>query len=284
MSVLGAILMVIAGIGAVVGMRLSKSGMAQGRFIAGGCALLAVVLAVVGLSSKKDSNPALVTSLNRYSYAAGHNLGRHLAENYNGSRALVLVEPTWPGEEPDILQAGIEEGLRQGMGSDLELVDVVPVDPPPGYIEKVRASLVAGKVSLPAGVSEDWIPVLERGHGRWFSSNYLATLLASHKGTFDVLISAVGVPRDFANSPLVRSADLPKAIAVLNPLEMPMAGLVGSGVVDALVVLKPSLNPWQDANEAPQDIDEAFEKRFVLVTKDNVKAMAEAYPDVPNLR
>jgi hypothetical protein len=222
--------------------------------------------------------------LNRYNYAAGEALGRHLAENNSGSRALLLVEPTWPGEKADILQTSIEEGLRQGMGSNLDLVDVVPVDPPPGYTERVRESMKAGRIDPPPGVSDDWIPILERDHSRWFSSNYLAALLASRKGTCDVLISAVGVPRDFANSRLLNSSDLPKTFAVLNPPDMPMARLVSGGVVDALVVIKPSANPWEDANSAPADIAEAFEKRFILVTQENLQEMAAAYPRAPNLR
>lgn len=276
-------LMIAAGVGAAVGMHLSKSGKALGRVIAFGCALLAVGLAVVGLRSNDQATPALAKSLNRYSYAAGDVLGRHLAENYAGSRALVLVQPTWSGEEPDILQVAIEEGLKHGMGSSLKLVDVVPVDPPPGYIEQVRNSQMPG-MEPPSGAAADWIPALAREHNRWFSSTYLAALLASREGTFDVLISAVGVPGDFAKSRGLKSSDLPETIAVLNPPDRSMSRLVDSGVVDALVVMKPSVNPWKDANEAPADVDEAFEKRFLLVTAENLKEMARAYPNSPNLR
>ena len=277
-------IVIAAGADAVYRIRRSNSGSAKGTVLAACFAALAVAVAVISLVARRGDEPELVESLNRYSYAAGHVVGRHLAESGRGSRVLLLVESTWPGEDPDVLQVGIEAGLRQGMGSDLELVDVVPVAPPPGYIQHVRESLAASKVPLPPGMPEGWIPALERDLSRWFSSKYLVSLLAPYEGSCDVLVSAVGLPNDFARGGAREGSAIPETVVVLNPGAIPMARLVAGGAVDALVVMKPSANPWEDANAAPADIGEAFNKRFLLVTADNVREMAGAYPQSPNLR
>lgn len=283
MSVLRIVLMVAAVVGAIGGMRLSKAGVKLGRFLTVGCVILAMVLAVMGLVSSNDETPKLIKSLNRYSYASGETLGRHLAEAYSGSRVLILVQPTFPGEEPDPLQVSIQEGLKQGMGSALELVDIVPAGPPDGYVERVIAN-TPPELKPPPGTPEGWIPALERDYNRWFNARFFATILAAHKGTYDVLVSAVGLPRDFANSRMANHPDLPEIIAVLNAPDLPMKRLIQDGTVDLLVAEKPSANPWADAENAPEEIAEAFARRYILVTRDNVDEIAATYPNLANWR
>ena len=283
MSVLRIVLVVAAAVGAVVGMSLAKAGVKQGRALAIGCAIIAIVLAAASILSPHDDTPQLIKSLNRYSYASGETLGRYLAETYSGSRALILVQPTFVGEEPDLLQVSIQEGLKQGMGSALELVGVVPAGPPDGYVERILANMPP-QLEPPPGTPEGWIPALERDYHRWFNAKFFATILATHKGTYDVLISAVGLPRDFASSSLVKHPDLPKTIAVLNAWDMPMKRLIQRGTIDVLVADKPSANPWQDAQNAPEDIAEAFAKMYILVTADNLEEVVATYPKSANWR
>ncbi len=280
MSIVGFILMVAAGCGAVVGMRMSKKGNKQGMMVAAPCAILAVVLAVGGLLISGNSTPKLAKALNRYSYACGQTLGKHLVEHHSGSRLLLLVEPTFGGDESDILQVAIEEGLKASIGSDLIWAGTVPVDPPPAYVERAKKFSQQGPPPYP----ENPIPYEMRGYEGWFSSGYLAKLLAEHEGTYDVLVSAVGLPRNFPRSRLVKNGDLPETIAVLNAHGMPMRGLVKSGIIDTVVAVKPSVNPWKDVSSAPHDLDEAFAKRFILVTQENLDEMVAAYPKAPNLR
>lgn len=281
MSVFAIILMIAAGIGAAVGMRKSKAGVEWGHPLAIVCAVFALVLAVAGLLKSSDTGSKLEKSLGSYSYACGVTLGQHLAENYAGSRALVLMEPVFAGREPHELQVSVLEGLKVGMGSALELVDTVAVDPPEAFVARAQNREPGAEPST--GETNLDLPYERQNIDLWFNANYLARFLSERKGTYDVLISTVGLPRGFENSGLAGSSDLP-VMAVLNAPGTPMKELILNGTLDVVVADKPSVNPWHVMQNVPKDVDEAFDKRFVLVTKDNLAEVVATFPTSPNWR
>lgn len=281
MSILKLILLIAAGIGAALGIRSSKSGEGPGLKIAIGCAVFAMVLAVSSLMSPSDQTPKLVKSIGSYGYASGVVLGRHLAETYPGSRALVLTEPVFDGAEPHELQRAMLDGLKEGMGSALEIVDTVAVDPPPAYVERARRSWARDGLEPPEGQTTNSIPSLMQEHTRWFDVQYFAHVLDTHQGTYDVLISTVGLPKGFSTSKFARNPALPD-FALMNAPGERLKGLIEIGAVDVVVADKPSANPWKVIQNAPGNVDEAFEKRYVLVTKDNLAEVVAAYPASPH--
>ena len=283
MSVFKVLLLIAAGIGAALGMRASKGGGGAGQKVAIGCAVFALILAVSSLLTADDYTPKIVKSMGSYSYASGVVLGRHLAETHQGERALILTEPVFDGQQPNEIQRAAVEGLKKGMGSALEVVDVVAVDPPEAYVERARRSWASDGLDPPEGQTTNSIPSLMRDYNRWYDVNYLAQLLNERAGTYDVLISTVGLPRGFLGSPLSRHPALPD-IALMNAPGQPLKSLLEIGAVDVAVADKPVANPWKVIQDAPADVDEAFDKRYVLVTKDNLAEVAATYPAAPYWR
>ena len=275
MSIIGVMVMVAAGIGAVVGMRQAKAGAEWGRPVAAGCAVLVLVLAVVSLLSSGSPAKRVAKSMDRYNYACGEIMGRHLAETFSGSRVLVLLPPRAPATAEtsvNSVENSALEGLKSGMGSALELVNAVPIEPPASFVKQLQSMEVDAE-SMEFEVMN---------YQMWFNARCLASNLAKHKGTYDVLISSIGLPEDFVDSKLANSSNLPE-MAVLNAFPYRIKRLIERGVLDAVVVHKPSPEGgWKDALKVPSDTREAFDKRYVLVTSGNVGDVSATYPSLLN--
>lgn len=283
MSVLKFLLLIGAGIGAVLGVRASKKGEGAGQIVAIGCAAFALLVVIASLAGSERYTPKIVKSMGSYGYAGGVVLGRHLAQTHAGSRVLILTEPVFDGEAPHDIQRAMVEGLEDGLGSAVEVVGIVAVDPPQAYVERARQSWARDGLDPPEGQTTNSIPSLMRDHQRWYDVRYFAELLAEHTGTYDLLISTVGLPRGFAGSALSRHASLPE-FALMNAPGQPLKELIEIGAVDVAVAEKPTANPWEVLQNAPADVEEAFDKRYILVTKANLAEVAAAYPESPHWR
>ncbi len=278
MSTIGTVVMVAGGIGALVGMRQAKAGATWGQPMAIGCALVTLALALMGIVSSSGSAKGMMNAITQYNHASGEVLGRHLAEKFEGKRALVLLQPASELEAADTFNNSILDGLRRGLGSSLEIVNTINLTPPPALVGQMDA-MSAGLE--PGGEDEAYMDYELMNYEMWFDSKYLSDFLAEHKGTFDVLISAVGMPMDLADSPLSRETDLPE-IAVLNASGYGMKNLVTEGVLDAVVTYNPDPEGWKDMKSVPKNTADAFAKRYLLVTPDNIDEMSATYPNAFN--
>jgi hypothetical protein len=210
---------------------------------------------------------AMMEAVSKYNYACGETLGGHLAEKFDGSRVIILVMPESNTGLPNDLQDSMLAGLKKGMGSSLEVVSTIPLKPSEDYLAKMKAGEESGDDAI-AAENMEFLEYEMMSYDMWFDAAYLSDLLAEHAGTFDVLISTIGLPMDFAESKLADQTGFPD-LAVLNA---PMYGLKE--------LYKPNSEGWKGGEDVPEDTATAFAKRYVLLTPDNVEEFAGRYPDM----
>jgi hypothetical protein len=100
-------------------------------------------------------------------------------------------------------------------------------------------------------------------------------------GDADVVVSLIGLPYEYLDMDFWRNEDHPKFIAVSIAMPMPLPevkSMIEVGHIAAWI----TSNPEGDhaLGDVPEDIQEAFDKRFIIVDADNVKSMIDKFPNL----
>ena len=257
--ILKLILIGCAIVGTLKGLAMDRDGEGSGRLIVAASAGLALFLAFGGLLFQEKPGEAWEKATTRYNEVSGVVLGEHLASKYPGSRALVLVRPTF-GSLPLVEdEQALLDGLKKGFGKELDWVDTVEVGASERIIEKIN--------SEPG--TERMVFNELNALGQWFKANSLVKVLEDHRGNFDILVSTVGFPRDENSKFWITMSDLPD-IALLNHGLSGLEELVREGVIDAMVVYEHERTHGVDVTKVPRNSTEAFDLRYRLVTADNL--------------
>jgi hypothetical protein len=191
-----------------------------------------------------------------HSRAAGLILGEYLARTAAGCRALVVVEDKHSTEIHFV--AGLE-GLREGLGGAVTLVDVAsPVAP------------VAGEPGEgPQAMSPE-----RRIHLRKATRATDFDRLLAEYPNCTLIISFVGLSQNPADMAIWKSAEpneQPRFVLFRSDVR-PYREAIRAGVIQAAVVTRPGFEPGQ--GKVPQDPQAAFDRRFLLVTPENVDQIA----------
>lgn len=199
-------------------------------------------------------------------------LADHVARQSPGSRVLVVSNPF--AQQPDVAseiketeEAGIR-GIRQGLGTQATLEAVVLPELRPEALKNPRALLQDADTSTPL--------------------SYLVAVdafdrLAEQHPDCDVVISLVGLPAELAAVKIWSKPGPPKFALLLPDLRVignraAVQRAVKGGKLAAFVLPKPGASDPHAAigrNSAGE-----FEKRFVLVTMENIDQMMQSHPQL----
>jgi hypothetical protein len=233
--------------------------------------LLVVALVLgVGLWLFLRSGPHRNALLNRELATRG--LAEYLASRQPGQRALVLSNPftRQKGLEAGVYaqeEAGIR-GLREGFGRQIVLGSI-------GYPE-LKPEAEANPLAL-VGDKETSTPL-----SYLVAEDAFDKLIDAHPDC-GVVVSLVGLPADLGRVQAWKRAGSPKFALLLPDLRMigdaaaVRASLV-TGKLVAFVALKPGAPPGSVAPGSDHRAE--FDKRFLLVTADNVDQMIQQYPQL----
>ncbi|MBT3377333.1 MAG: hypothetical protein HN742_06645 [Lentisphaerae bacterium] len=275
MNAISLIAMIISGIGSVWGISRQKAGYAWGRPVALLCAVCAVGCAGWRMLEplRKPDHVGVMRRELAYQQAAAWKLADHLAATYPGTKAVVLVEPqvTPSGASPDARDTGtpqgnVIEGLKAGFGDKIEIVGVVSPELP----AHVKQSLeMAGDMAPPDGGEPMFMPLEE-----WFTAQAFDELVRKHGRTCDLIVSTIGLPQDLGRMAFWKMKKRPK-LALASGSVYNLRRALATGAVTAAVSHDPSR--IYDEEEAPKDPAAAFARRYLLITPDNTKALAEKH-------
>jgi hypothetical protein len=196
-------------------------------------------------------------------------LAENLAQRFAGRPALIVSNPfsQQPGQPSDVYAfetAGIR-GLKKGWGQNIRLLGVAYPELSPA------ARSDPGAVALPPDITT---PLSFLTADRAWDA-----LLRQNPGV-EILVSLIGLPADLPALELWRHPRL--QLALLLP-DLRLVGnraavkdAIKKGKLAALVLNRPGAPPEQ----APLDRDyrSEFEKRFLLITPENVDAALSLYP------
>ncbi|OGV34418.1 MAG: hypothetical protein A2020_05085 [Lentisphaerae bacterium GWF2_45_14] len=204
------------------------------------------ILSITFLSNETEK---LIANEMKFAKAASIILGRDLAKRYPGRKALIVVEKNY---EKSNRQKEMIEGLKDGMGSKIEI----------GAMDYV-------KVPIPEGVKNpeeiEMMPMWEMMRAEHFDN-----LLKEHPEC-NLVISLIGLPYDVGEM----------SIWTMDENTRPKVALLFADVhalkraidADYLIALtyKPGVKFSEDP--APKDPQKAFDQRYIILTKDNVKSV-----------
>jgi hypothetical protein len=201
---------------------------------------------------------------------ATRGLAEHLARTQPGKRALVISNPFTQrkGTARGILQmeeAGIR-GLRKGFAGKVTMGEVVFPELKPGALENPRAQITDADTTTPLSylVATDGFDKLARQHA-----------------DCEILVSLIGLPAELNECEAWKSPGAPRFALLLPDLRVlgdtaAVQAAVKSGKLAAFVVRKPGAP--DDGAPPGRDFKSEFEKRFVLVTAENVDQVLQTHP------
>jgi hypothetical protein len=234
------------------------------------------VILLIALASGAALWHALRTPSQENAYQARALATRRLAEvlsaKFPGSRALVLSNPfTHEAGTPRAIaameEAGVR-GLKEGFGQRLALAGVVFPELKPGARDNPRAFLPDAETSTPLShlVAED---ALDR--------------LAAQHPECDVIVSLIGLPAALDRVRCWQTNAPPRFALLLPDLRFigdatAVRNAVQRGKLAAFVLHKPGAPDSRAA--VGRDAAAEFEKRFVLVTAENVEEVMRRHPQL----
>ena len=123
----------------------------------------------------------------------------------------------------------------------------------------------------PGGPEEEFMMPLEE----MMTAKDFDKLLEKHKDC-KLIVSMIGLPRDAGNLRVLKMSKTARPrIALLNGDIHSMQGAIAAGFIVAATSYKPGVKYTEDA--PPKDVQKAFDDRYLLITPENVKSVAEQY-------
>lgn len=258
------LVIVLAVLGMIAGAILSRRGDRRGNVVAIVAAAVGVV-AALGHGLGLFSEPPPVHQRERaYEHIAGQRVGVYVAEQKPGARVVVIA----PFEHYvyERRRQALLVGLTEGLGDAVTVTATVEPPLPPD----VRAAYEA--YGEGEGEGDEEFPPIDA----WFTVDYFDNLLAEHAGDADVVISLAGLPTGAAKLAFWDRADRPVIVSVFGPSPV-LGDRIASG--DVLAAVKDRLSATY-TGEMPEDFDlvAAFNRRFVMVTAENLAEVREQSP------
>ncbi len=217
-----------------------------------------------------------------YNRVAGYILGKYLSEKFPQAKVLLVVDKI-PGQE--IYNQQIS-GLKEGFGGKLNIVaedmPLPPVEPTatetdPGTGEVAQSA--DAPAPAPATPSE-WAPASEMMSLReTMKASDFDAMLQKHKDC-NLVITMIGLPMNVHEMTFWTEEETPEnpkaKIAVMNGDVYRLMGAIQNNLVCAAVTYSP--NAVFDERTPPSEMQKAFDKRYLLVTPDNIEQINTTFP------
>lgn len=233
-------------------------------------ALVFLILAAAGFAAwyLLKPNPhgnALVTR-----EVATRGLAEYLARTHSGKRALIVSNPFTQRKETtktivEMEQAGVR-GLRQGFGTSVAVAAVAFPELQPEANDNPRALLTDVETTTPLS---------------YLVAPEAFDNLAKQHPDCELIVSLIGLPAELSRCESWRTAGPPRFALLLPDLRIigdaqAVKNAVQSGKLAAFVLARPGA---PDDSAAPVDDFRAeFERRFLLVTSENLDEIVRRYP------
>ncbi len=251
-------ILAIAAIGACVGWSNTKKGAAWGQPVTIVCALIAIGIGFyLAIQNSFGNNKETVVRETGYQKVQTKKLGLYLKEKFPGKKLLIINDPTGSEDNPKIV------GLKEGIGTDLEIVKIITPEPP--QMGGAAADMGPAPIMEPMEV--------------WFTAKELEKLAKSEK--FDILVSFNGIPRGVKNNGkdfLAPQFLKGKKVVIGGGDISLLKNAIEGGCIPVAITFRPEA--VYDDKDVPRNLDEAFNKRYIMVTSDNVKQISEEFPKV----
>jgi len=202
---------------------------------------------------------------------ATRGLADYLARAHDGKKALVVSNPFTQRKDTakaivETEQAGIR-GLREGLGKSVMVAAVVFPQLKPGAEDNPRAMLADIETATPLS---------------YLMTSVAFDELARQYADCELMVSLVGVPLEVSGTEAWKAPGAPRFALLLPDLKIigdtgAIKSAMKSGKLTAFVLARPGAP--DDETSPGKDWKAEFEKRFLLVTAENIDSVVQAHPD-----
>jgi hypothetical protein len=224
-----------------------------------GLLVVVVICAIMILvhNTSEGDTASLINNEMVYAKSSTYMLGKKVAELNPGAKVLYIVDAI---NEKNRRQQAMIEGFKEGCGSAISDIKVIAPK-----LKKTEDS---------SGMMSGEMNIMELVKAKDFNK------MISKNKAYKVICSTIGLPYDAADLQLFKDFDknpkkCPK-LALIGGDTSKMAPLVQAGLLEALVVYSPDAKYTDD--DAPDELKDAFDMRYILVTKDNLEKIKKKYP------
>jgi len=232
--------------------------------------LIFVVLVAAGFAFWLYLKPDPQGNALRVREIATRGLAEYLARTYPGKSALIISNPFTQRQDTakaivETEQAGIR-GLREGFGTSIPVAAVAFPELKPEARQNPHALLADVETTTPLS---------------YLVEPEAFDQLAANHANCDIIVSLIGLPLEVWRCEAWKAAGAPRFALLLPDLRIigdasAVKSAVKSGKLAAFVLARPGA-PGDDT--APgRDRKAEFEKRFLLVTAENVEQVMQAHP------
>ena len=278
MGWIGYVIMLVGAIVMIYGLKKYKTGQMWGKGVAILGALVALGCALANLFTGGQAGTQEVQDMAAgYSRVKGAKVGQYLASNYSGKKVVIVKETTMTQGGETTMSEAMLQGLKSSLQGNVTLVDTVAPEMPEDLkeeVERTQEELAAqeeGEVPMDEAMGLAGIPF-----DSWFTADIMDDLVDEYKGKADIMVFACNMPMDYQAAEFWRDSDVPKLVVLSGPVSE-LTNAIKQGKVIAAVMANPDAEYEQ--KPPPTDVDEAFGKRYLLLTPDNVEEIASKYQE-----
>lgn len=276
------VLMLLAAAGMIFGIVKMKQDFDWGRGLAAGCAIVALLLAGAHLKSSmgkgRMSKKEIAKIMQReadYRRVGAEKLARMIAAKVPGGKAVV-IRPVDYGVEIAAFNDSLA-GLKAGFGNNVQITDILAPEIPEEY--KLRMEEMKKQYAQDSGGVEP-SPDLMMEFGSMMDAlpavGFTGVTRRIPAGT-DIVVFLIDFPFDMQDMAVWAMKPMPMVAAVVNMTQPAMKAAIKGAFIDAIVLQKPDFD--FEAVAVPKDLDEAFARRFILVTPENVDEYGAMFPE-----
>ncbi|OGV61005.1 MAG: hypothetical protein A2X45_14320 [Lentisphaerae bacterium GWF2_50_93] len=186
-------------------------------------------------------------------------LGKHIADKIPGAKILLIVDKQ---RQNDTRSPALLDAFKQGLGGK-------------ATISATETPAIAWPEGRPQPNPEemDMIPLQEVMTAQSFND------LMTKYPDCNLVVSFIGLPNDVENMQVwtMEPEKRPK-LAIINGAYHNLKSALQSGIVAVIVAVNPSAKFTDEA--APTDIKAAFDKRYILITPDNIEEISQKYANM----
>ncbi|MDT8389509.1 MAG: hypothetical protein RRC34_03265 [Lentisphaeria bacterium] len=280
------LIMLAAGAGAIAGLIKMKQGEDWGKGVVIACAILAILLAAYNTNKRMNGGKISQKDIARrqannaaYQEVSGEKLGLELARKFPGAKAVVIRPTEITDIDPAIPALGYGEeaarrlaGLKRGFSDVIEILTVVH----PPVTDDMRANMEYVKQNYKDQTGGEDVPpedyLMSLGNYGVLDVDEFNAATSAIPSDATMVVVLSDFPYELEKLDLWKKKLTVAGIITAIPPKMPAA--IEAGYISALVITSPKADYL--SLDLPENMEERFNRRFLFITPENLKAVAEA--------
>ena len=243
------------------------------------CLLLALGLAIgrmINSSSRGQANLALATH-QRYQDILTTQLAANLKTRHAGARVVILSPPIqeFQNQASNEGHPTLTEGLQQALENEGFIVTSLAIKIPNEALARFQAQVDPS--TDPSTDTSIIIDMLVADLSQWFSPQDFSSVLKQLATDADLVISTLPFPSGI-DSRILPLSDRKPAVVLLNTSITNTREAMEQTALDTIVLNQTNPSAWMPGTAIPKHPEEAFRKRYLLVTKSNVASLIGTHP------